>query len=1024
MVMQPKGIERRTLLFILSELTQSPAKKNIMGLLERKATMIGKLLKLYFIILGLLISAASAAHTYTFASIDVPGAIATDPQGLNDSGSIVGYYTDTASQTHGFLYAEASFTPIDVPGASHTWARGINNSGNIVGYYTDATGKTQGFLFSGGHFTLVNYPAAAATFAQGINNSGSIVGYYTDAANRTYGFLYSGGQFSTINFLGASGTYAYGINDSGDIVGSYVDSVGFSTGFLYSEGGSTTIVFPSSGSTVYNTWATGIDSLGNIVGNYTDAGGYHGFLFAGRSFSTINYPGTTKTAVNGINNLGEILGYYLSGGSDHGFLATPEVALFVITPIDYAAASATYPAGMNNAGVIAGSYDDAAGSIPRGFVDIGGTFTPIDFPGATGGTKVHGINGSGSIVGSYVNAATVTYGFIKTGGNFTLVNYPGATATYTYGINDSGNIAGFYIDASANHSHHGFLNAGGNFTLIQYPGGFETEAHGISNSGSIVGSYVTATGTVHGFLYTGGNFTPIDVPGAGHTWAYGINNSGDIVGYYTDATNRTNGFFYAAGIFTKIDVLGASATYPMGINDSGKIVGHYTSGTSTRGFLAIPRLSPLITISTSPASIDFGNVGIGQSSDRIITITNQANSAGALTGNVGPPAAPFSIVSGGGAFILNPGQSMPVTVRFSPSAAGAAPGNLSITHNATNEPSPSNISLSGTGVAPGIHISINPGSVVFGNTTAGQSSDRMITITNQANSTGALVGNVSIPSAPFSVVSGGGGFSLNPAQSISVTVRFSPTAVGAASGNLPIMHNATTEPSPSNVSLSGTGVTPAGPNLAIVFISGPTLAKPGDRILVQNTVANQGTQTANKTNLTFYLSSDTQIDAGDAPIGKRSVPSLAPGASSGPVSTTATIPRNLPPGPYFIGAIVEHSTNYDPNGITICPSPSKPTLLSPKNRAKGISTTPPLTWSTVSGASSYEAQVGTDSGFTNIVASTKGLTSSQWTVAAPLSGGTTYFWRARAVNPCGAGSWSATWNFKTVSGKAGGIERP
>jgi len=78
----------------------------------------------------------------------------------------------------------------------------------------------------------------------------------------------------------------------------------------------------------------------------------------------------------------------------------------------------------------------------------------------------------------------------------------------------------------------------------------------------------------------------------------------------------------------------------------------------------------------------------------------------------------------------------------------------------------------------------------------------------------------------------------------------------------------------------------------------------------------------------------------------------------------------------------------------------------------------------VSGASSYEVQVAIDSGFTNIVASMKGLTSSPWIVAPPLSGDTTYFWRAKAVNPCGPGLWSSTWSFKTVSGKAGGVERP
>jgi hypothetical protein len=92
---------------------------------------------------------------------------------------------------------------------------------------------------------------------------------------------------------------------------------------------------------------------------------------------------------------------------------------------------------------------------------------------------------------------------------------------------------------------------------------------------------------------------------------------------------------------------------------------------------------------------------------------------------------------------------------------------------------------------------------------------------------------------------------------------------------------------------------------------------------------------------------------------------------------------------------------------------SKPKLLSPKNRGTNISTTPTLTWSGVNGASTYEVQVATDSAFTSIVATTTGLASPQWPVSPALSSGTTYFWRARAVNLCGSGPFSAPWSFKT-----------
>jgi probable HAF family extracellular repeat protein len=41
-------------------------------------------------------------------------------------------------------------TPLDFPGAILTNAQGINAQGEIVGFYTDAAGRTHGFVQSGG----------------------------------------------------------------------------------------------------------------------------------------------------------------------------------------------------------------------------------------------------------------------------------------------------------------------------------------------------------------------------------------------------------------------------------------------------------------------------------------------------------------------------------------------------------------------------------------------------------------------------------------------------------------------------------------------------------------------------------------------------------------------------------------------------------------------------------------------------------------------------------------------------------
>jgi probable HAF family extracellular repeat protein len=64
---------------------------------------------------------------------------------INDSGQIVGFYTDAQNNSHGFLLDQGSYTTLDAPGSTQTFAHGINASGQIVGAYDDAGGR-HGFL--------------------------------------------------------------------------------------------------------------------------------------------------------------------------------------------------------------------------------------------------------------------------------------------------------------------------------------------------------------------------------------------------------------------------------------------------------------------------------------------------------------------------------------------------------------------------------------------------------------------------------------------------------------------------------------------------------------------------------------------------------------------------------------------------------------------------------------------------------------------------------------------------------------
>jgi probable HAF family extracellular repeat protein len=98
-------------------------------------------------------------------------------------------------------------------------------------------------------------------------------------------------------------------------------------GFLYDGKNFSLIDFPGA----FRTQAFGINNSGKIVGAYnTDqipmpGQAFHGFLYDGTDFISIDFPDAFTTTAIGINNRGQIVGGYReASGTDHGFLATPQ----------------------------------------------------------------------------------------------------------------------------------------------------------------------------------------------------------------------------------------------------------------------------------------------------------------------------------------------------------------------------------------------------------------------------------------------------------------------------------------------------------------------------------------------------------------------------------------------------------------------------------------------------------------------------------------------------------------------------
>jgi hypothetical protein len=100
----------------------------------------------------------------------------------------------------------------------------------------------------------------------------------------------------------------------------------------------------------------------------------------------------------------------------------------------------------------------------------------------------------------------------------------------------------------------------------------------------------------------------------------------------------------------------------------------------------------------------------------------------------------------------------------------------------------------------------------------------------------------------------------------------------------------------------------------------------------------------------------------------------------------------------------------------IVPPPTPPAqvpLSAPADGATGIASPAVLSWSPVATASSYAVQVSTSSSFSSFIADVNGIIGTTYTITS-LNAGTVYYWRARAANQAGPGSWSAVRSFTTA----------
>jgi len=223
------------------------------------------------------------------------------------------------------------------------------------------------------------------------------------------------------------------------------------------------------------------------------------------------------------------------------------------------------------------------------------------------------------------------------------------------------------------------------------------------------------------------------------------------------------------------------------LTSSGGTVGTFRANVTVG--LSAEGINPA-SVTVSPTTLDFGDVSVGSSVIRSLTVSNNGGVSSAVTASTSNPA--FS--ASPGSFTLAAGASQMVNVTFTPSATGAVQSTATFAITGSSRA----VALTGRGVAPNFTYQqippgqtpapINPGGAIsFAATTVGATSDFVQFEIRNTGTGSATVNAIAPPTGAFvldgvpplpSVVSPGG--------SLAFRIAFRPTSPGPSTGSLTI----------------------------------------------------------------------------------------------------------------------------------------------------------------------------------------------------------------------------------------------
>jgi uncharacterized membrane protein len=237
-------------------------------------------------------------------------------------------------------------------------------------------------------------------------------------------------------------------------------------------------------------------------------------------FDPVSIPGTNLPAAWGINDAGAIVGYDVAGSNLQGFLFSGGV----VTALNDPKGSPTLPIAISNRGQIVGEYTLPSG-FNRGFSYARGVFTDVGVDTISG---ANGVNDSGIVVGSYAHCQfCVSHGFIFNGRTYATIDVPHLAQTRIVDINNAGVMA--VIGVTGGNVYHAYVYDGKTFTNVDVPGASNTYAEGINDQGDMSLSYLQHGKQLCALLHAG-RYTSFTLPNAATSFVGKLNDKRTMIG--------------------------------------------------------------------------------------------------------------------------------------------------------------------------------------------------------------------------------------------------------------------------------------------------------------------------------------------------------------------------------------------------------------------------------------------------------------------------------------------------------------